>query len=210
MNLKESYRYANFLDTLLNRANLILINREFITTTEQNHMRNKANQNAENETVILEKPYTYEATPMNVVDFTVCVLEEREKLHKAIALAKKATEIDIDVALSANKNVHEFIKTLSIMAESKPYTSQTKEYDYMINPTTGEQVKYYYPVESVVTIDFDRNQVKGLMKRLQKESDEKSTKLDMLEITTQVDFNPTWYVNDSFEELIEEFAKEKK
>lgn len=206
MNLKESYRYANFLDMLFNNANNLLLDRDFITTKKIEHLRKKANKDAEDETVIGEKPYDVE--PIKVVNFAVQVLEEREKLHNAIALAKKEMELNMDVVLSANKTTHTFIKTLSNMADTRPSTSQNRECDYMFN-SLGDQVKYYYPTETTVTINFDRNEIKGLMKRLQRETDEKSTKLDMLEITTQVNYEHKWDVNDSFDELIEEFANAK-
>ncbi len=44
MNLKESYRYANYLDSLLNSAYMYLGNKGFVTTTKQNHLRSKANR----------------------------------------------------------------------------------------------------------------------------------------------------------------------
>ena len=43
MNLKESYRYANYLDSLLSTAYRYLQNKGFVTTTKQNHLRSKAN-----------------------------------------------------------------------------------------------------------------------------------------------------------------------
>ena len=43
MNLKESYRYANYLDSLLNTAYTYLRNKGFVTTTTENHLRSKAN-----------------------------------------------------------------------------------------------------------------------------------------------------------------------
>lgn len=39
MNLKESYRYANYLDRLLMTADTYLRNKGFVTTTEQNHLQ---------------------------------------------------------------------------------------------------------------------------------------------------------------------------
>lgn len=55
MNLKESYRYANYLDTLLNTAYRYLQNKGFITTTKQNHLRSKANCEAVDEVIEVQK-----------------------------------------------------------------------------------------------------------------------------------------------------------
>lgn len=52
------------------------------------------------------------------------------------------------------------------------------------------------------TIDFDRNDVRGLAKKLQKECDNISSKLDLIELTTDVEFTPKWDVNDTLEEII--------
>ena len=81
--------------------------------------------------------------------------------------------------------------------------------DYMLN-ANNEQVKYFYKVESITTIDFDRTQIKGLLKKLMKETDETSSKLDVLEINTEVDFSPVFDVNDTFDDLLESFAKSSK
>ena len=52
------------------------------------------------------------------------------------------------------------------------------------------------------SIDFDRTDVRNLIKKYLKETDEISSKLDLIEITTQVDIEPRFDVNDKFEELV--------
>ena len=54
MNLKESYRYANYLDRLLMTADTYLRNKGFVTTTEQNHLRSKANPDAQDEKIAVQ------------------------------------------------------------------------------------------------------------------------------------------------------------
>lgn len=41
MNLKESYRYANYLDNLYETAQRHLYDKAFTTTTKQNHLRKR-------------------------------------------------------------------------------------------------------------------------------------------------------------------------
>ena len=48
MNLKESYRYSNFLDTLITKSICLLNSDNFITVKEQTHLKQKANPNADN------------------------------------------------------------------------------------------------------------------------------------------------------------------
>lgn len=201
MNLKESYRYANYLDNLLNTAYTYLRNKGFVTTTKQNHLRSKANNEAVDEVIDVQKPYDVEFTPMNVVDFAVKVLDEKEKLANAIAVAKANAEINIDNAVAMNKKRQYFIGALNGIADMKASERITtgKAYKFDIN---GEQKPYIYEISETTTIDFDRNDVKALIKKYNKVCDEISAKLDSIEINTEIDFVPTWDVSDKFEDVV--------
>ena len=201
MNLKESYRYANYLDSLLRRAYTYLGNTGFVTTTVEEHLRSKSNPDVDDETIEVQKPYDVEFTPNQVIDFVVKVLDEKEKLSDAIAKAKSTTEINIDNAISMNKKKQGFVSVLNGIADIKPSETKTtsKSYKFDIN---GEQKPYVYDVNRKISIDFDRNNVRKLVKKYLKETDEISSKLDLIEITTQVDIEPRFDVNDKFEELV--------
>ena len=201
MNLKESYRYANYLDSLLRRAYTYLGNTGFVTTTVEEHLRSKSNPDVDDETIEVQKPYDVEFTPNQVIDFVVKVLDEKEKLSEAIAEAKSTTEINIDNAISMNKKKQGFVSVLNGIADIKPSETKTtsKSYKFDIN---GEQKPYVYDVNRKTSINFDRNDVRKLVKKYLKETDEISSKLDLIEITTQVDIEPRFDVNDKFEELV--------
>lgn len=201
MNLKESYRYANYLDNLLVTAYGYLKNKGFVTTTEQNHLRSKANSEATDETVVLQKPYDVTFKPNHVIDFVVSVLKEKESLADAIAEAKSKTEINIDNAIAMNKKKQGFVYVLNGIVNIKPGERQTTGRDYKFD-ANGEQKPYTYNITETTSIDFDRNSVKGLIKKYNKECDEISSKLDEIEITTIVDFTPKFDVNDNFEDLV--------
>lgn len=201
MNLKESYRYANYLDNLLDTAYMYLKNKGFITTTTQQHLRSKANADAEDEVIEVKKPYDVDFTPMDVVDFVVKVFEEKEKLVDAISVAKSKTEINIDNAISMNKKKQTFISVLNGMANIKPSESVVPGFGYIFNAEKN-QTKYFYDIMAVTSIDFDRNNVRNLAKKYSKETDEVSSKLDSIEINTEVEFNPTFDINDTFEDLV--------
>ena len=201
MNLKESYRYANYLDSLLRRAYTYLGNTGFVTTTVEEHLRSKSNPDVDDETIEVQKPYDVEFTPNQVIDFVVKVLDEKEKLSDAIAKAKSTTEINIDNAVAMNKKKQGFVSVLNGIADIKPSETKTtsKSYKFDIN---GEQKPYVYDVNRKISIDVDRNNVRKLVKKYLKETDEISSKLDLIEITTQVDIEPRFDVNDKFEELV--------
>ena len=201
MNLKESYRYANYLDRLLITADTYLRNKGFVTTTEQNHLRSKANPDAQDEKIEVQKPYDVDFTPNDIIDFVVKVINEKENLFSAIAGAKATTEINIDNAIAMNKKKQSFVNTLNSIVSIKPNETQSmgKDYKFDIN---NEQKPYSYQIISKTSIDFDRTSVKGLIKKYNKECDEISSKLDEIEITTQINFTPLFDVNDSFEDLV--------
>ena len=163
MNLKESYRYANYLDSLLRRAYSYLNSNGFVTTTVEEHLRSKSNPDVNDERIEVKSPYDVEFTPNDVINFVVKVLNE--------------------------------------IADIKPSETKTtgKAYKFDIN---GEQKPYIYDVNRKTSINFDRNDVRKLVKKYLKETDEISSKLDLIEITTQVDIEPRFDVNDKFEELV--------
>lgn len=201
MNLKESYRYANYLDNLLSTAYSYLRNKGFITTTKQNHLRSKANSDAQDDVIDVQKPYDVEFTPNNVIDFIVKVIDEKEGLFNAIVLAKSNTEINIDNAVAMNKKKQGFVSVLNDMVGIKATEKQTTGRDYKFD-VNGEQKPYTYNVTEITSIDFDRDSVKGLIKKYNKVCDEVSAKLDEIEITTFVEFNPQFDINDTFEDLV--------
>ena len=201
MNLKESYRYANYLDGLLSTAYTYLRNKGFVTTTVEEHLRKQSNPDVENETIEVQKPFDVEFSPNRVIDFVVKVIEEKEKLSESIAEAKGTTEINIDNAIAMNKKKQGFVSVLNGIADIKPSETKTtsKSYKFDIN---GEQKPYVYDVNRKTSIDFDRTDVRNLIKKYLKETDEISAKLDLIEITTQVDFVPAFDINSKFEELV--------
>lgn len=202
MNLKESYRYSNFLENLLDSAKNYLGRDDFVTTTKEDHLRSKANKDAEDELgVVVAKQIDVDFTPNQVIDFIVKVVNEKEKLFTAIADAKATTEINIDNAISLNKRKQSIIFTFQMLANRKPKEIQTTGRDYKFD-INGEQKPYNYNINKITSIDYDRNTVKNLIKKYRKECDEISSKLDEIEITTQVNFTPLFDVNDSFEDLI--------
>ena len=165
MNLKESYRYANYLDTLLSTAYRYLQNKGFTTTTKQNHLRSKANSEASDEIVEVQKPYDVDFNPNDVIDFVVSVIAEKELLANAIAKAKSGAEINIDNAVAMNKKKQTFVSVLSGIVNIKPSEKTTQGTDYKFNQQDGNQIRYYYNIEETTTIDFDRNDVKALIKK---------------------------------------------
>lgn len=201
MNLKEAFRYQNFLDELLGTAYSYLNNKSFVVSTVETHLKSQVNPDAKDEVIEVQKPYDVDFTPNDLIDFVVKVINEKEKLSNIISDAKMRTEIDIDVAIALNKKKQGFARVLQSLSNIKSGEKVKNASDYKFN-TDGNQVSYYYKINEVTKIDFNRNDVRGLYKKLLKETDDVSTKLDSILINTELDFNPSWDINDSFEECV--------
>ncbi len=201
MNLKEAFRYQNFLDELLGTAYSYLNNKNFVVSTVETHLKSQVNPDAKDEVIEVQKPYDVEFTPNELIDFVVKVVNEKEKISNIISDAKMRTEIDIDVAIALNKKKQGFARVLQSLSNIKSGEKVKNASDYKFN-TDGNQVSYYYKINEVTQIDFNRHDVRGLYKKLLKETDEVSTKLDSILINTELDFNPSWDINDSFEECV--------
>lgn len=201
MNLKEAFRYQNFLDELLGTAYSYLNNKNFVVSTVETHLKSQVNPDAKDEVIEVQKPYDVEFTPNDLIDFVVKVINEKERLSNIISDAKMRTEIDIDVAIALNKKKQGFARVLQSLSNIKSAEKAKNASDYKFN-IDGNQISYYYKINEVTKIDFDRNDVRGLYKKLLKETDEVSTKLDSILINTELDFDPSWDINDSFEECV--------
>ena len=207
MNLKESYRYANYLDNLLDNAYTYIRNKDFVTTTTQTHLREKANPDAHDEVLYVQKPYDVAFTPNDIIDLIVNIIKEKEDLAEAIATAKSSADINIDNAIAMNKKKQEFVSVLKMLSGIKPSEIKTTGYDYKFN-AEGNQTKYCYQILETSVIDYNRNDVKALIKKYTKDCDNVSSELDRIEINTVLDFTPKYDINEDLEDIIGDLAED--
>lgn len=204
MILKEAFRYQNFLTTLLNNAQMYLRDTTNITERKQTHLRSAANPDAADEVTIAQKNTVFdndEITPTVIIRFYMDILNEKENLTNAISAAKKALPVDMDAVVAMNKVRQNMISTYKTMANLKGGERQTIGSDMKFN-AEGNQVSYRYTVNEVTKIDYDRNLVKSLVKKLTEQADKVSAEIDMLNITTEIAHAPKYDIDDSFEDCI--------
>ena len=206
MILKESFRMQNQLNALSSQAMYFMTTYENMLSIKEEHLKSKSNPKAEDETVEVKK--ATEMVPNNVIGLFTDLLKEKEKLSLAISRAKAKAEIDMDSALATNKAKQEAVNRLKSIAYLQASDTITTGKDYLIN-SEGNQTPYYYNIRTVKTIDFDRDQLKGIIKRLQKEADEISSKIDLLNVTLEVDYEPKYDLNISFEDAYEQYSAGK-
>lgn len=201
MILKEAYRYQNYLSNLVSSAEGYLCKKDFITETTQTHNRKKVNPEAEDEVMVVKTSYNVNFTPMQLIEFINKALVEKQKLTNAIDTAKKNAEINIDSSIEVNKIKQGYISVLSSMTKTKSSETVSRGSGYKFN-ADGNQVAYYYDIDNVTTINFDRNDVRSILKKLQRETDDVSTKIDAIQATAEVDYEPIWDLSDSLEDII--------
>ena len=206
MVLKEAFRMQNHLTTLTNGAIAFLSANENVMRIKEEHQRSKRNPKVEDEIVEVKRDHDMNAD--GVIDLLLDLMNEREKLSLAISRAKESAEFDIDAAIAANKARQEAADCLKELAGRKCSETVSRGMDYLIN-AEGNQTAYYYNVRSVETIDYDRDKVRGIVKRLQRESDAVSTKIDLLNVTLEVDYVPKYDFESGFEDAYEQFMKMK-
>lgn len=168
MKLKESFRYMNFLDGLMEEGIDLLRTDSFITKMKETHLKSKANPEAEDEvievsnsTTVIDE-YGFQPSP-DLVDISelveldfdtnrvICfmqeVLEEKDSLSKAISKSKSDASIDIDAATSSNKDRQAFIRRLRYISDMKSYEKVSEGSGYKLN-NEGNQVSYVYDIKS--------------------------------------------------------------
>ena len=97
MNLKESFRYQNFLGSLLSSAASSLTDVQHCLTTTKTHLRNKANEDAADVTEQVDIGEFHKND--DVLCFMLYLIDEREKLTTAIGRAKASIVFDLDAAV---------------------------------------------------------------------------------------------------------------
>lgn len=205
MNLKEAFRYQNYLEKMFQNAGIFLHSKANITKVQQEHMRSKANPDASDETIDASVERVVDCSPDMVVNYLLAVLREKHDLSIAVNNAKRSIDFDMDAEVTVNKFRQSAKATLDDMCRVKPSERITKGSDFKFN-AEGNQVSYYYDVKETTSIDFNRDVVRSLVKELAAESDRVSAEADRCIIETEVDFRPSFDLADSFEDSLAAFA----
>lgn len=193
MTLKESFQYMNYLKSLVNQANGELYEQQFCTKTVETHMKD-----ANNPEVIEVKKNT-DIKPMDLVNLTMDIIGEIDGLESAISEAKSGSGFDELVYVNSQKRL--FLDSLEKMLEYKTVENKRQGISYIIN-ANGDQTPFKYDVISVTSIDFDRNQIRGLVRKLRDETAKNSLRIDELQLIN-VDYIPKYSIGDSFSDILE-------
>ena len=207
MNLKESFRYQNFLDGKLNDARYSIGDRNHALKVTKLHLKKKANPDAEDITEVVE---VEEFIPNDdVIAFMRWLVEERQKLTEAICAAKASLGFSLDAAIEANKFRQYTASAVKGMLKYTPSKKTEQGRDYKFN-VEGNQTPYYYDIETSFEEAFTRDSAKKVVRDMITAADKTSAEIDSAMINTVVDYTPVFDVNDSFEDVMAEFIAKIK
>lgn len=202
MNLKEAFRYQSFLDDKMESAAGSLMSRDHAFKVTKTHKRKQANPDTEDmvETVDFGKFYPND----DVLRFMQFLVEQRELLSAAISKAKASINLDIDAAVETNKFRQRLSNAVKSMLRYRPRDSKESGADYKFN-VEGNQTRYFYDVEVHYEEGYDKEKSKSIMREMIAKADVVSSQIDLAMITTTVEYAPPFDVNESFDDVMEEF-----
>lgn len=191
MNLKEAFQAQNKIDGLMSYINRYLSNPDNVMTVTEKHLRSKALAGQPDDTVDVSRKAEEGFDVGRLLGIWQELMEEKERLGAAIGKAKAGMEFNLDTAVDCNKSRRAFLSMLQELANRKSSHELKKGEGrgYVFN-NDGNQTSYYYDIEQIMTIDYDRNKVRTMVKELTRISDEVSIKIDEVLLQTQVDYVP--------------------
>ena len=209
MNLKEAFRMQNKLESLMDECCGIMSREPNVMQVETTYLRKKVMEGAENETLLEEAPSEYAAHINELMDFAGFLLAEKERLYEAILRAKEALPIDMDNQISLNSSRQRLAAIFRSMSEMRcsERVIANGGVGYRFN-ADGNQVSYKCDVRTVKTINFDRKKVRKVLMDLNKKADAMSTEIDRCMVTSVVDYEAPFDVNDTFADIFEMFMEQ--
>lgn len=204
MNLKESFRYQNFLDMMMRAASASIQQRDHCLKVTKTHLRSKANPDASDVTETVEGEVFFAND--DVVAFMAWLVKEREKLTTAIGAAKASIGFDIDAAIETNKFRQTVNGSIKNMLRYTPTKRVEQGRDYKFN-VEGNQTPYIYEIEVVSEEAYDKTGAKTLMREMISKADEVSAAIDAAMINTKVEYEPVFDVNETFDDVMTDFLE---
>ena len=189
MNLKEAFQAQNRISELLAYIGGYLSAEDNIMTVTEKHLRSKALAGQQDEAVDASRKDEEGFDVGGLLIIWQKLMQEKEALGLAIGKAKAGMDFNLDAAVDANKSRRAFLSTLQRMAARKSsHQLQKGEGKGYVFNNEGNQTAYFYDIDRILTIDYDRNRVRDMAKKLNREAEDISIKIDEALLTTKVDY----------------------
>ena len=208
MNMKDAFRFQNRIKSLMCEATSILQDRRNIVKVKTTHLRSQVLADTQDAVVEEAAPSEYAGHANEVTALLMFLMDEREKLSQAIHAAKSNLELDMDSEVGLNRQRQELAEVFRRMAalRNSERTIAGGGSGFRFNGE-GNQVSYRCDATQVTTIDLDRNKIRGMAAALSKKADEISVSLDRCLVNTEVTYEMPFDMNDSFEEILNDFIE---
>lgn len=208
MNMKDAFRFQNKLKSLMCEAASILQDRRNLVRVKATHLRSQVMADTQDAVVVEAAPSEYAGHANEVAAFLMSLMGEREKLSQAIYAAKGTLGLDMDSEVGLNRQRQELAEIFRHMTtlRNSEKTIAGGGSGFRFNGE-GNQVSYRCDAAQVTTIDFDRNKIRGMAAALSKKADEISMSLDRCLVNTEVIYAMPFDMNDSFEEILNDFIE---
>ena len=189
MNLKEAFQAQNRISELLTYIGVYLSDEDNVMTVTEKHLRSKALAGQQDEAVDASRKGEEDFDIGGLLTIWQKLMQEKEALGLAIGKAKAGMDFNLDAAVDANKSRRAFLTTLQKMAARKSsHQLQKGEGKGYVFNNEGNQTAYFYDIDRILTIDYDRNRVRDMAKKLNREAEDISIKIDEALLTTKVDY----------------------
>ena len=191
MNLKEAFQAQNKIGELMSYINRYLSDADNVMTITEKHLRSKALAGQQDDTVDVSRKADEGFDVGRLLGIWQELMGEKERLGAAIGKAKAGMDFNLDAAVDANKSRRALLGMLQELANRKSsHELQKGEGRGYVFNNDGNQTSYCYDIDRILTIDYDRNKVRAMVKELNRSSDEVSIKIDEALLQTQVDYAP--------------------
>lgn len=217
MNLKNAFRYSNFLTEQISQLQSLTYASKNYTTTKVTSFKSKAIKDEEDTIEILEVDRDFDCKMNDIYFIILDLISEKTKLEAEIALAKSGNkidwkingqEVDLDTAVSYNRAIRKTVECFSKFEKLTSTTEKTKGSDYTFN-INNEQVMYRYDVERVVEIDYDKDVIKAKNRKLKSEADNISDAIDAFMLKDIVSFEAKYDINSSMQDIVTDHTEAK-
>ena len=207
--LKEAFRYQSLLQKLQDSCWSLMSDTDFYTKKTEKHLKAKALPGQENEEIDISEPHSQ--TMADIIRFCRYLMDEEEKLAHAVHEAKSKMELDFDTAVICNKSRRRLAEILKRATEfeARQSTRRGGGTGYILD-NDGKPATFNYDVETVTTIDFDRNKAKEQSQKLFAASEKLSLEIDRALLAEAVDYQPKFDPNDSMQNILEDFLAKQK
>ncbi len=207
--LKEAFRQQSFMRELISECCRLMHDEDFYTKKTEKHLRAKALPGQENEEIDISEKRRH--TVADTITFCRYLMDEEELLAHAVHQAKSAMDFDIDTAVIVNKSRRRFAEIMRSATdfETEQTINRGGGTSYVLDKD-GKPSTFNYDVETVVTIDFDRNKVKEQSQKLFAASEKTSLELDRAMLAEIVDYKPKFDPNDSMQNILDDFLAKQK